>query len=151
VHERDSAKANRRPSIPPGEGERRAQRGLVPQYKIAAEKVLGLLAGGRLHEVAIADPHAGTLEDVQTVRRQGAQLILDAYQVKWSKPGETLIESEFRTLLADLVESRRAVTQAAQERAEEGAEKVGRVVAHLYTNRVASTAACAAWAWQAKN
>jgi hypothetical protein len=72
----DVVESNDRRSIPPGEGERRAQRGLVPQYKIAAEKILGLLTSGRLHAVAIADPHAETLDDIQTVRRQGALLVL---------------------------------------------------------------------------
>src|SRR5262245_13767110 len=81
----EEAMTNSRPSIAPAEGERRAQRGLVPQYKVAAEKILGLLTSGRLHQVGIADPQAETLDDIQTVRRQGALLILDAYQVKWSK------------------------------------------------------------------
>jgi hypothetical protein len=132
--------SNGQAAIPPAEGERRAQRGLVPQYKIAAEKILGLLTSGRLHQVGIADPRAETLDDIQTVRRQGALLILDAYQVKWSKPGETLIDSEFRSLLVNLVKGRRAVAHAAQERAEQGADPVDRVVAHLYTSKSASTA-----------
>jgi hypothetical protein len=140
LDEDEVADHNSRPSIPPGEGERRAQRGLVPQYKVAAEKILGLLTGGRLHQVGIADPKADTLDDVQTVRRQGALLILDAYQVKWSKPGETLIDSEFRSLLTDLVRGRQAVMQAARDRAEHGADPVDRVIAHLYTSDAASTA-----------
>jgi hypothetical protein len=136
----EEALRNRREPIAPGEGERRAQRGLVPQYKVAAEKILGLLTSGRLHQVGIADPRAETLDDIQTVRRQGALLILDAYQVKWSKPGETLIDSEFRSLLADLVRGRQAVAQAAQARTEQGADPVDRVIAHLYTSKSASTA-----------
>lgn len=136
----DAAEGDGRPTIAPGEGERRAQRGLVPQYKVAAEKILGLLTGGRLHQVAIADPQADTLDDLQTVRRQGALLILDAYQVKWSKPGETLLDSEFRSLLVDLVRGRRAVAQAAQDRVSQGAEPVDRVIAHLYTSKAPSTA-----------
>ena len=135
-----AAKRDDERSISPGEGERRAQRGLVPQYKVAAEKLLGLLTDGRLYEVGIADPEADTLDDLQTVRRQGAVLILDAYQVKWSTPGGTLIDSEFRSLLADLVRGRQAVAQAARERVERGAESVDRVIAHLYTSKAASTA-----------
>ena len=138
--EGNGGKGDGGPSVPPGEGERRAQRGLVPQYKVAAEKILGLLTDGRLHQVGIADPEADTLDDLQTVRRHGSLLVLDAYQVKWSKPGGTLVDSEFRSLLSELVHGREAVTHAARDRAERGAEPVDRVIAHLYTSKVASTA-----------
>lgn len=128
-------------TLPPGEGERRAQRGLVPQYKVAAEKIYALLSAGRLHAVGLADPDADTLDDVQVIRSHGGRLVLDAYQVKWSKPGETFAEGEFRDLLAELVSARRAVIAAAERRAEEGEPPVARVIAHLYTSRVASTSA----------
>ena len=128
-----------RPKIPPGEGERRAQRGLVPQYKIAAEKVLGLLSSGRLRALGLADPEADTLDDLQTVRAEGARNILDAYQVKWGAPGEVLTDGEFRGLLADTVSARRTVISSAEARATQGDVPVDRVIAHLYTNRVPST------------
>ena len=128
-----------RARVAPGEGERRAQRGLVPQYKVAAEKIYALLADGRLHSVGLADPEAGTLDDIQLIRSHGAQLVLDAYQVKWSTPGETFAEGEFSSLLAELVSARRAVIAAAERRAQEGDAPVARVIAHLYTSRVAST------------
>lgn len=130
-----------RVAVAPGEGERRAQRGLVPQYKIAAEKIYALLADGRLHAVGLADPEADTLDDIQLIRGHGGQLVLDAYQVKWSKPGEAFAEGEFRDLLSELVSARRAVIAAAERRAQEGEPPVARVIAHLYTSRVASTSA----------
>jgi hypothetical protein len=133
----DRTRARQRRAISPADGERRAQRGLVPQYKIAAEKVLNLLADGRLHAVGIADPDAATQDDLQTIRRRGSLLILDAYQVKWSRPGETLIDSELRTLLAEMVSGHRAITRA---RAAKGAESIDRVICHLYTKKTASTA-----------
>lgn len=136
-------KPNRKPrgsEVAPGEGERRAQRGLVPQYKIAAEKVLNLLMDGRLHLVGIADPEAETQDDLQTIRRRGSALILDAYQVKWSQPGQVLIASEFSDLLAAMVSGHRAVSRAAAARAEQGSDPVSRVICHLYTSKAASTA-----------
>lgn len=130
-----------RAAVAPGEGERRAQRGLVPQYKVAAEKIYAALADGRLHAVGLADPDADTLDDIQLIRGHGGQLVLDAYQVKWSKPGETFAEGEFRDLLSELVSARRAVIAAAARRSQEGEPPVARVIAHLYTSRVASTSA----------
>ena len=130
-----------RAEVAPGEGERRAQRGLVPQYKVAAERIYARLADGRLHSVGLADPAAGTLDDIQLIRSQGARLVLDAYQVKWSRPGETFGEGEFAGLLAELVSARRTVIAAVEQRAREGEPRVARVIAHLYTSRVASTAA----------
>jgi hypothetical protein len=135
------ADTGHRMTVAPGEGERRAQRGLVPQYKVAAEKIYALLADGRLHAVGIADPEASTLDDIQVVRRHSGQLVLDAYQVKWSAPGETLAEGEFKDLLTELIRARRAVVEAAERRAQNGGDPVGRVTAHFYTSRVASTAA----------
>jgi hypothetical protein len=111
----------------------------VPQYKIAAEKVLGLFGSGRLRAVGLADPEAGTLDDLQTVRAEGARHILDAYQVKWGAPGEVLTDGEFRDLLADIVSARQTVISSAQARAIRGDVPVDRVIAHLYTNRVPST------------
>lgn len=130
-----------RAGVAPGEGERRAQRGLVPQYKVAAEKIYALLADGRLHSVGLADPEADTLDDIQLIRRHGVELVLDAYQVKWSTPGETFAEGGFGNLLAELVSARRAVIAAAERRAQQGEPPVARVIAHLYTSRVASTSA----------
>ncbi len=136
----DRERGSRRTRVAPGEGERRAQRGLVPQYKVAAEKIYALLTSGRLHAVGIADPEADTLDDIQVIRSQGAQLILDAYQVKWSSPGEILTDGNFTKLLGDLVSARKVVVDAAERRLQDGGAPVDRVTAHLYTSRVASTA-----------
>ena len=126
-------------TIAPGEGERRAQSGLVPQYKVAAEKIYALLSDGRLQEVGIADPKARTLDDIQVTWRRGAQLILDAYQVKWAKPGRLLQDAEFRGLLVELVASRNVILEARANDAER--EPVTRVISHLYTSQAPSTAA----------
>ena len=124
-----------------GDGERRALGGFVPQYKVAAEKTLAALTAGTLFEVGLADPKAKTLDDLQIISWQGASLILDAYQVKWAKPGGVLQPSELTNLLADLIEARHAVIAAQAQRADEGAAPVTRIVAHLYTNKTASTSA----------
>lgn len=126
-------------STAPGEGERRAQRGLIPQYKVAAEKVYAALIRGELHEVGLADPEAKTLDDVQILRRRGASLVLDAYQVKWSRPGAVLKPGDFSGLIAELLEAREAVIASQARRAEAGAPVVSRVIAHLYTSRTPST------------
>ena len=124
-------------TIPPGEGERRAQAGLVPQYKIAAEKVYSLIGEGRLREVGIADPKAQTLDDLQLVWTRGSRLILDAYQIKWAKPGTLLQDGEFRALLAEMVDSRRSIITARAD--DDHQEPVDRVISHLYTSQAAST------------
>lgn len=125
--------------LPPGEGERRAQAGLVPQYKLAAEKIYALLSEGSLHEVGIADPEAETLDDIQLVRRHGSSLILDAYQIKWGGRGGVLTPAEFQGLLAELILGRAAVIEARARRVEDGEPPAARVIAHLYTSRVPST------------
>lgn len=126
-------------SIAPGEGERRAQRGLIPQYKVAAEKVYTALIHGELREVGLADPEAETLDDVQIIRRRGASLVLDAYQVKWSGPGAVLNPGDFSGLIAELLKAREAVIASQANRAEAGGPAVSRVIAHLYTSRTPST------------
>ncbi|UUY02653.1 ATP-binding protein [Svornostia abyssi] len=124
-----------------GDGERRALSGFVPQYKIAAEKTLAALTAGTLFEVGLADPKAKTLDDLQVITWQGAGLVLDAYQIKWAKPGEVLQPSELTELLAELIEARRAVIAAQAQRVADGASPVARVVAHLYSAKTPSTSA----------
>lgn len=126
-------------TIPPAEGERRAQLGLVPQYKIAAEKIYALLLDGSFHEVGIADPEAKTLDDIQLVRQHGAGLILDAYQVKWGERGGLLAPAEFADLVKQMVEGRKAIIEARKRRVAVGASEVVRVIAHLYTSDAPST------------
>src|SRR5882672_7576016 len=50
--------------IAPGEGERRAMRGYVPQYDLAARLIYKELAAGRLRWVGLADRTAGAFDDV---------------------------------------------------------------------------------------
>ncbi|MDA0161299.1 ATP-binding protein [Solirubrobacter ginsenosidimutans] len=126
-------------TIPPAEGERRAQLGLVPQYKIAAEKIYALLLDGGLHELGIADPEAKTLDDIQLVRQHRAGLILDAYQVKWGHRGGILAPAELADLLKQMIEGRKAIIEARKGRVVAGAPEVVRVVAHLYTSDAPST------------
>ena len=137
VDGKQHSRSRGKPKVAPAEGERRAQSGLVPQYTIAAEKLYALLLDGRLEAVGVADPEAETLDDIQIVRRSVSGLVLDAYQVKWGAPGGVLQDGTFRSLLSEIVSARSAIVAA--RKAKQG-PVVQRVVAHLYTNQVASTA-----------
>lgn len=122
--------------IAPAEGERRALSGYLPQFKVAAEKVRAELVSRRLEAVVLADPEAGTLDDVQIVSRQpDAPSRLDAYQIKWV--AGTLAAGEFKELLVEMVDGRRRIVAA---RAKAGKAPLARLIAHLYTNRSASPA-----------
>src|SRR6266566_1243840 len=70
----------------PGEGERRAIGGYYPQYRVAAALILRGLRDGTLEAIRLADPEAGRIDDIQVIGRTK----LDAFQVKWSRYGETL-------------------------------------------------------------
>lgn len=124
----------------PADGERNALSGFLPQYKVAAEKVLRELTAGTLESVVLGDREAGRLDDFQLVciRRNG--LRLDAYQVKWGRADDPLIDSEFRGLLLDMILGLRKIREAQRRRRQTGARPVERSVAHLYSNRPASTA-----------
>src|SRR5579871_3925560 len=50
--------------LPPGEGERRAQRGYVPQYDFAAQAIYKAIAAGTLQWVGLADRSAGNFDDL---------------------------------------------------------------------------------------
>jgi len=114
----------------PAHGERTALGGYVPQYEVAAALVLDALHEERLVRVGIADPEAERLDDLQIE----SPMQLDAYQVKWSREGKPIMETEFRSLLADLVGGSKQIKALLS--------KQGRsitVVAHLYSNRPASS------------
>lgn len=66
---------------PSGEGERRAQRGYVPQYDLGARVVYEAIAAGRLHWVGLADRNAGTFDDLVL----GLNDRIVAYQLKTSR------------------------------------------------------------------
>lgn len=72
--------ADRKRSVAPADGERRAIRNLKAQYSVAATLVRNVLLDGDLEWVRLVDPEAGRLDDV-IVGRPGR---LDAYQIKWS-------------------------------------------------------------------
>ncbi len=67
-----------------GEGERRAQRGYVPQYDLAARVIYEALAAGRLEWVGVADRRAGAFDDVVL----GLRDRIVAHQVKSSRDPE---------------------------------------------------------------
>lgn len=60
-------------------GERAAIVGYSAQYQIAAELIYNALLSGNLEKIAVADPEAGRLDDIQII----TQNRVDAYQVKW--------------------------------------------------------------------
>lgn len=62
-------------------GERAAIIGYSAQYCIAAELIYSALVAGELEWIALADPDAGRVDDIQ-VATPGR---LDAYQVKWGE------------------------------------------------------------------
>jgi len=65
----------------PGEGERRAQRGFVSQYDLAAHLIYANLAAGTLKWIGLADRGAGRFDDI--VLGLASRTI--AYQVKSSR------------------------------------------------------------------
>jgi hypothetical protein len=101
-------------STAPGEGERRAQRGYVPQYDLGARVIYESLASGGLVWVGVADRSAGCFDDLVL----GLQDKIIAYQVKTSRDPEAfgldtlLFGSE--ALLERMLQSRARL--AAQEK-----------------------------------
>lgn len=79
-------------TLTPGEGERRAQSGYVPQYETAAMLIYGGIASGDLQWIGVADRSAGTFDDVVLGYRGKAI----AYQMKSTVGVETF---SLRTLL----------------------------------------------------
>jgi NACHT domain len=125
---------------PPAEGERTALSGFVPQYLVAAEKVLQQLNAGTLKAVIIGDPEAGRLDDFQLIREHEGSLRLDAYQVKWGDPARALNDSEVRGLLVDAVKGLGKIRAAQEGRRAADQPPIERFVAHIYSNRAPSQA-----------
>jgi hypothetical protein len=67
----------------PAWGERDAQTGYYPQYKLSAEILVRSIRRGDLLWIALADPKAGRVDDFQIA----AGRTIDAYQFKWSRYG----------------------------------------------------------------
>ena len=70
----------------PASGERAAIIGYSAQYNIAAEVIYTAILAGELDWIAITDPDAGRIDDIQ-VARPGR---IDAYQIKWGAQIGTL-------------------------------------------------------------
>jgi len=100
--------------IPPGEGERRAQRGYVTQYNFAASLIYEGLASGKLQWIGVADRQAGKFDDL--VLGYANQIF--AYQVKTSvDPSPFSIRTQLlgaENLLAKIVKARRSISCSAQ-------------------------------------
>ena len=99
-----------RANTPPGEGERRAQRGYVPQYDIGARFIYEALASGHLLWIGVADRGAGAFDDIVL----GLTDRIAAYQVKTSRDPEPF---SIRTillgaagLLGRMIDARRRLT-----------------------------------------
>src|SRR5437762_1202756 len=74
-------KRTKRINAPPGEGERRAMRGYVRQYDLAARLIYEAIASGELRWVALADPLTGKFDDVVL----GFEGLVVGYQAKSSR------------------------------------------------------------------
>lgn len=129
-----------RRSTPPGEGERRALSGYLPQYKVAAARILQAFAAGTLHAVAVADPEGGAVDDLQLLTGHLDALRVDGFQVKWSATAAPLADADLRSLICDAVAGRGLLQTAWVGRTTPGGERVTRTVIHLHTNRPLSTA-----------
>ena len=101
--------------IPSGEGERRAQRGYVPQYDLGAQVIYEALASGRLLWIGVADRGAASFDDVVV----GLQDKIVAYQVKTSlDPNPFSIHTLLlgaESLLGRMVEARRQIASSNPE------------------------------------
>lgn len=84
---------------PAGEGERRAQRGYVPQYDLAAHLIYLAIAAGRLRWIGVADRGAGSFDDIVLGLTDRTQ----AYQVKSSGKPEPFTVSTVLTGAADIL------------------------------------------------
>src|SRR5687767_2351642 len=67
----------------PAWGERDAQTGYYPQYRLSAAILVRAIRRTDLHWVALADPKAGRVDDFQIA----TAATIDAYQFKWSRYG----------------------------------------------------------------
>jgi hypothetical protein len=91
---------------PPGEGERRAQRGYVPQYDLAAHLIYLAMAAGKLRWIGVADRGAGSFDDIVLGLTDRTQ----AYQVKASGTPEpftvSTVHTGAATILARMIDAR---------------------------------------------
>ena len=122
------------PTVAPGEGERRAIGGYHAQYRASASLILRSLRHNRLEWVRVADPGAGRVDDLQI----GISGRVDAYQVKSSQYGRPFT---FRDLVAQQTGDPALIRQLAQGWLTlRQIHPQSRVVVHLVTNQIASSA-----------
>lgn len=127
---------------PSSSGERAAIIGYSVQYRIAAEIIYSSLTAGELEWIALADPDAGRVDDIQ-IATSGR---LDAYQVKW---GEQIGSLSFNDLTsgkgdAILTASKGLIGQLAGGWHKlKQANSTRRVVVHLVARDIASSSTSA--------
>ena len=122
---------------PSSSGERAAVIGYSAQYRIAAELIYSSLVTEELEWVALADPEAGRLDDIQ-IATPGR---LDAYQVKWGEQTGTLSFNDLSSGKGDttLISSNGLIGQLAGGWHKfRQAHPTRRVVVHLLARDIAS-------------
>ena len=122
---------------PSSSGERAATIGYSAQYRIAAEIIYSALVEEELEWIALADPDAGRLDDIQ-VATPGR---LDAYQVKWGEQTGTLSFNDLTSGKGDttLVSSKGLIGQLAGGWQKfKQAHPTRRVAVHLVARDIAS-------------
>lgn len=128
------------PNRPSSSGERAAIIGYSAQYRIAAKVIYSALVAEELEWVALADPEAGRVDDIQ-VASSGR---LDAYQVKW---GEQIGSLSFNDLTSGKGDTTLASSKGLIGQLAGGWHKLKlahltrRVVVHLVARGIASTSA----------
>lgn len=104
------ATANKGRKVPPGEGERTAQRGYVAQYRMAAGLIYDHIAAGRLRWIGVAHRKAGAFDDILLGLSEGTHGV----QVKTSlRPGSFRLKTLLlgaEGLWSDVVEGLRLIT-----------------------------------------
>lgn len=123
---------------PSSSGERAAIIGYSAQYRIAAEIIYSALVAEELEWIALADPDAGRLDDIQ-VATPGR---LDAYQVKWGEQTGTLSFNDLTSGKGDttLASSKGLIGQLAGGWHKfKQAHPTRRVAVHLVARNIAST------------
>lgn len=117
----------------PAWGERDAQTGYYPQYKLSAEIVVRSIRRPDLLWIAIADPKAGRVDDFQIA----AGRTIDAYQFKWSRYGGNF---SYVDLTKGSGSAPGLIKQLADGWSKLKEQNLGfRVVVHLVTNEQPST------------
>jgi AAA domain len=112
----------------------------MPQFKIAAVRILTAFEQGTLHSIAVADPEAGRVDDFQMLTSDAASLRVDAFQVKWSHTNQPIADVELRGLIAEAIAGRRLLELAWARRQTPDELPVRRFIVHIHTNRPISTA-----------